>query len=263
MIEVGVLGAGGRMGSAACRAVVEADGLKLVAAIDPHHAGIDLQQLGISGTGLHLAAKPDALLAAGAKVVIDFTQIEAARENLRWAAEQGLHMVVGTTGFTPDDVSEFTELFEASKANVLIAPNFAIGALLMMRFSEIAAPYFETVEIVEFHHDAKRDAPSGTAMWTAERIANASSDWAEDPTETTVVDGARGGVGPGGIRVHSVRLRGMIAHQEVLFGGAGQSLTIRHDSYDRACFMPGVILAVRSVAERPGLTYGLEPLLNL
>lgn len=263
MIEVGVLGAGGRMGSAACRAVAEADGLELVAAIDPHHAGIDLQQLGVSGTGLQLAAKPDALLFAGARVVIDFTRIEAARDNLRWAAENGLHMVVGTTGFTPDDIAEFTELFGQSEGNVLIAPNFSIGALLMMRFSELAAPYFETVEIVELHHDGKRDAPSGTSMWTAERIANASSDWAEDPTVTAVIEGARGGVGPGGIRIHSVRLRGMMAHQEVLFGGEGQSLTIRHDSYDRACFMPGVLLAVRAVIERPGLTYGLEPLLDL
>ena len=153
-------------------------------------------------------------------------------------------------------------MFAASAANAVIAPNFAIGAVLMMRFAELAAPYFETAEIIELHHDQKADAPSGTAMSTAQRMAAASKEWGEDPTQTVVADGARGGR-IDGIPVHSVRLRGMVAHQEVLLGTTGQSLSIRHDSYDRSSFMPGVLLAVRKVGETPGLTVGLDQLLGL
>jgi 4-hydroxy-tetrahydrodipicolinate reductase len=145
----------------------------------------------------------------------------------------------------------------------VIAPNFAIGAVLMMRFAELAAPWFESAEIVELHHDGKVDAPSGTAMLTVRRMAEASSDWADDPTRKEVLPGARGGVGPGGIPVHSVRLRGLVAHQEVLLGTTGQTLTIRHDSYDRASFMPGVVLAVKQVAHHPGVTIGLDSILGL
>ena len=145
----------------------------------------------------------------------------------------------------------------------MIAPNFAIGAVLMMHFAALAAPWFETAEIIELHHDAKVDAPSGTAMLTAERIAAASDRWAPDPTTTEVVEGARGGRSPGGIPIHSVRLRGLVAHQEVLLGTTGQSLSIRHDSYDRSSFMPGVLLAVKAVADRPGLTVGLDTLLEI
>ncbi len=145
----------------------------------------------------------------------------------------------------------------------MIAPNFAIGAVLMMRFAELAAPYFETAEIIELHHDHKLDAPSGTAMLTAERMAAASGQWAPDPTQTEVLEGARGGKGPADIRVHSVRLRGMVAHQEVMLGTTGQTLSIRHDSYDRVSFMPGVLLAVKAVADRPGVTIGLDALLDL
>jgi 4-hydroxy-tetrahydrodipicolinate reductase len=152
--------------------------------------------------------------------------------------------------------------FDVSPANALIAPNFAIGAVLMMRFAELAAPYFETAEVIELHHDEKVDAPSGTAMLTASRMAAASSDWAKDPTEKVVAEGARGGEGPGGIRVHSLRLRGLVAHQEVVLGTTGQSLTVRHDSYDRTSFMPGVLLAIRKVLEHPGLTVGLDAFLG-
>jgi 4-hydroxy-tetrahydrodipicolinate reductase len=170
---------------------------------------------------------------------------------------------VGTTGFAPADLALFEQQFKEAGANIVIAPNFAIGAVLMMRFAELAAPYFETAEVIELHHDQKVDAPSGTAMLTAERMAAASSDWVPDPTTTMVVNGARGGEGPGGIHVHSVRLRGLVAHQEVLLGTTGQSLSIRHDSYDRTSFMPGVLLAVRAVRERAGLTIGLDALLGL
>jgi 4-hydroxy-tetrahydrodipicolinate reductase len=263
VIRVGVFGAGGRMGSTVCRAVVDDPELELVAAVDPYHAGIDLHQLGLEGTGLQLAAKPDAMTAAGAEVAVDFTVLDAARENLYWCAEHGVHAVVGTTGFTPDDFAELRARFADSEANAVIAPNFAIGAVLMVRLAELAAPYFETGEIIELHHDEKADAPSGTAMLTAERMAAVSKDWGDDPTTKLVADGARGAQGPGGIRVHSVRLRGLVAHQEVVLGTTGQSLTIRHDSFDRSSFMPGVLLAIRAVRERPGLTVGLDALLDL
>ncbi len=262
-MRVGVFGAGGRMGSTVCRAVHEDPGLELVAAVDPNNAGIDLRQLGLPGTGLQVAAKADAMRAADVEVAVDFTVLDAARENLAWCAEHGVHAVVGTTGFAPAELEALAGVFERSAANAVVAPNFAIGAVLMMRFAEMAAPYFESAEIIELHHDQKADAPSGTAMLTAERIAAASKDWAEDPTVKLVADGARGAEAQDGIRVHSVRLRGLVAHQEVLFGTTGQTLTIRHDSTDRTSFMPGVLLAVRAVAERPGLTVGLDTLLGL
>jgi len=263
MIRVGVFGAAGRMGTTVCRAVLDDPELELVAAVDPLHAGIDLRQLGVDAPSMQIVPHCDALADAGAEVVVDFTVVDAARKNLAWCADHGVHAVVGTTGFTPADLDDFRTRFEASTANAVIAPNFAIGAVLMIRFAELAAPYFETAEIIELHHDQKVDAPSGTAMLTAERMAAASSDWAADPTTRTVVEGARGGVVDGGIHVHSVRLRGLVAHEEVLLGTTGQSLTIRHDSYDRTSFMPGVLLAVRAVRERAGLTIGLDPLLGL
>jgi 4-hydroxy-tetrahydrodipicolinate reductase len=171
-----------------------------------------------------------------------------------------MHAVVGTTGFTDDDLARYRAEF--TRSNCLIAANFSIGAVLMMRFAELAAPWFDTAEIVELHHDAKADAPSGTAMATASRMAAASGDWAPDPTRTILVEGARGGMGPGGIRMHSVRMRGMVAHQEVILGAQGQTLTLRHDSYDRSSFMPGVVLACTKVAELADpLTIGLESLL--
>jgi 4-hydroxy-tetrahydrodipicolinate reductase len=208
-----------------------------------------------------IAADGAAFLDAGAEVVVDFTHVEAARDNLSWLAANSIHAVTGTTGFTDADYTRFEQEF--SRSNCVIAPNFAIGAVLMMRFAELAAPYFETAEIIELHHDTKLDAPSGTAMLTAERMAGASSHWAADPTRTEVVEGARGGRGPGDIRVHSLRLRGMVAHQEVILGTTGQTLSIRHDSYDRVSFMPGVVLAVKAVTTRPGITVGLDALLDL
>ncbi|MDQ1404145.1 MAG: 4-hydroxy-tetrahydrodipicolinate reductase [Actinomycetota bacterium] len=263
-IKVGVFGAGGRMGSTVCRAVADDPGLELTAAVDPHHAGIDLRQVtGIEKPSLQIVPDADALEQAGAEVAVDFTLIDAARENMRWCAKRGVHAVVGTSGFTQDDFDEFGKLFAKSKANCVIAPNFALGAVLMIRFAELAAPYFDSAEIIELHHDEKIDAPSGTAMHTASRMAEASDTWAKDPTKKKLLTGARGGEGPGGIRIHSVRMRGMVAHQEVLLGTTGQNLTIRHDSYDRTSFMPGVLLAVKAVGERPGLTVGLDALLDL
>lgn len=253
-IRVGVFGAGGRMGATVCAAVAADGDLELVAAVDPHHAGEIIE-------GLTIADGPGALADAGAEVVVDFTVLDASRENLLWLADHGMHAVVGTTGFSDDDLAAFRAAF--TRSNCFLAPNFAIGAVLMMRFAELAAPHFETAEIIELHHDRKIDAPSGTAMRTAERMAAASGEWGEDPTTKTVVEGARGGVAVGGIHVHSVRLRGMVAHQEVLLGTTGETLSIRHDSYDRSSFMPGVVLAAKRVGELPGLTIGLEALLDL
>lgn len=250
------------MGSLVCRTVAADPDLELVAGIDPLHEGIDLRTVtGAEVRGLQVAADADALAEAGAEVAIDFTHADAARKNLAWCAKHGVHAVVGTTGFVAEDYEDLAGRFTSS--NCFVAPNFAIGAVLMMRFAELAARYFDSAEIIELHHDQKVDAPSGTAMLTAERIAAASSDWSPDPTERVVAEGARGGAAAGGIHVHSVRLRGLVAHQEVLLGTMGQSLSIRHDSYDRSSFMPGVLLAVKSVAGRPGLTIGLDALLDI
>jgi 4-hydroxy-tetrahydrodipicolinate reductase len=210
----------------------------------------------------------DALADAGAQVAIEFSVAAATRDHLPWYAEHGVHAVVGTTGLGEEDMVVARTLFEGSSANAVVAANFAIGAVLLMRFSELAAPFMEGVEVIELHHDAKRDAPSGTAMQTAERIARSRQAAGVPPlppdgTTEVVVEGARGGAGPGGVRMHSVRLPGLVAHQEVVFGASGQSLTLRHDSYDRRSFMPGVVLAVREVGNRPGLTVGLEALLGL
>jgi 4-hydroxy-tetrahydrodipicolinate reductase len=262
MTRVAVFGAGGRMGSTVCAAVAQAPDLELVAAVDPFHAGIDLHQLGVPGTQVQVSAKPSALVDAGAEVAVDFTVAEAAHDNLRFCAEHGVHAVVGTTGFSDAEVQEFAQLFDVSRANAVIAPNFAIGAVLMMRFAELAAPYFDTAEIIELHHDQKADAPSGTAVLTAQRMAASSKEWGDDPTTSEVAQGARGGT-VAGIPVHAVRMRGMVAHQEVLLGTTGQTLSIRHDTIDRSSFMPGVLLAVRKVPETPGLTIGLDRLLGL
>jgi 4-hydroxy-tetrahydrodipicolinate reductase len=249
------------MGREVCRAVAEAPDLDLVCAVDPNHQGDVVE-------GVAVAADVVALGEAGAEVVVDFTVADAFRANAARYAAGGMHAVVGTTGLGERDLAELARLFEGSGANVVVAANFAIGAVLLMKFCELAAPHMDGVEVIELHHDAKRDAPSGTALHTAERIAAArqragSGPLPADPTTERVLDGARGGEAPGGVRVHSVRLPGLIAHEEVLFGALGQSLTIRHDSYDRRSFMPGVLLAVRAVPDRPGVTVGLEALLQL
>ena len=250
------------MGATVCEAVVADPDLELVAAVDPPRAGVDLRvATGVEVAGLVVAADADVLTEAGAEVAVDFTHLDAARANLRWCADHGVHSVVGTTGFDDGDYADLEARF--TKSNCIIAPNFAVGAVLMMRFAELAAPWFETAEIIELHHDQKVDAPSGTAMMTARRMAAASADWGDDPTTKVVAAGARGGEGPAGIRVHAVRMRGMVAHQEVLLGTTGQTLSIRHDTYDRTSFMPGVLLALKAVADRPGLTVGLDAVLGL
>ena len=242
MINVAVLGARGRMGSEVVKAVEATDGLALIAALD---LGDSLDQL--KGSAAH--------------VVVDFTTPDSVMSNLEFLINNGINVVVGTTGF--DDAKLATvkgRLAQNPSVGVLIAPNFAIGAVLMMEFAEKAARYFESAEIIELHHPAKVDAPSGTAARTAELMSAARKDaglGAMPDATTTALDGARGAL-VGGIPVHSVRARGLVAHQEVLFGGLGETLTIRHDSIDRAGFMPGVILGVRKIVNTPGLTHGLD-----
>jgi len=263
------------MGREVCLTVLDRPGLELVAAVDPGYAGSTVADLvataGPAAEGVTVVADVSSLSAADVDVVVDFTHLEISRATLVHCASAGIHAVVGTTGFTEDDLDDLAELFvpgSVNGANCIVAANFAIGAVLMMRFAALAAPWFDRAEIIELHHEAKRDAPSGTSLRTAEgmaaaRLSAGRDGFAPDATTTVVVEGARGGAGPAGIRMHSVRLPGLVAHQEVLFGSIGQGLTIRHDSYDRVSFMDGVVLAVESVASRPGLTLGIEPLLGI
>ena len=246
------------MGTAVCDAVAADEALDLVAVVDPFGEGQVRH-------GLAIASELRAFADAECDVVVDFTVVEGARVTLPWLAMHGVHAVVGTTGFTEADIEQLRSTFGGGAAHCLIAPNFAISAVLMMRFAEIAAPFFDTAEIVEYHHDRKIDAPSGTALTTAERMAAARgpAPWADDPTENVVLPGARGGQGASGINIHAVRMRGMVAHQEVLLGTSGQTLTIRQDSYDRDSFMPGVLLACKRIANHPGVTIGLDSFLEV
>ena len=253
-ISVGVLGAAGRMGRSVADAVTAADGMVLVAAADPSASGSRV-------CNVDVVADVHDLVEIGVDVVVDFTVAEASRVNLGILAAAGVHAVVGTSGLDETDMADLRAAFTSS--NCLIAPNFAIGAVLMMRFAELAAPWFETAEIIEVHHDGKVDAPSGTAIATAGRMAAASAHWAPDPTTSVVIEGARGAAGPADIRIHSLRMRGAVADQEVVLGSTGQTLTIRHDTTDRDSFMPGVVLAVRRIAGMPGLTLGLDALLGI
>ena len=245
--RVGVLGARGRMGQQVCQAVDAADDLDLVAMVD-------------AGDWLFSVAD------AGAQVIVDFTHPSVVMDNVRFAIDQGMHAVVGTTGMTTERLETIRDwLTKAPDVGVLVAPNFGIGAVLLMRFAQIAAQYYTSAEIIELHHPDKVDAPSGTAVHTARLIAESRTEakLAAMPDGTTQsLDGARG-ADVDGVRVHSVRLAGLVAHQEVLFGTEGETLSIRHDSLDRSSFMPGVLLGLREVTRRPGLTVGLEPLLGL
>lgn len=253
MIRVGVVGAAGRMGATVCAAVAADSALELVAAVDTTGD--------VTAQGVTISRELKALADAKVDVAVDFTVAAAARVTLPWLALHGVHAVVGTTGFTDSDIAAFKQEF--SRSNCLIAPNFAIGAVLMMRFAEVAAPFFDTAEIIEIHHDAKADSPSGTAVSTANRMAAASSTWANDPTTHEAIPGARGAKGPADIRIHAVRMRGAVANQEVVLGTQGQTLTIRHDTIDRNSFMPGVVLACKKIAEYPGVTLGLDSILGI
>ena len=246
-IRVAVLGAGGRMGSTVVRAVRDAPDLELVAAVD---ADADLS----------------VVVGAGAQVAVDFTVPSATEGNVHALVDAGIHVVVGTTGWDDDSLARVRDhLADRPGVGVLVAPNFALGAVLAMAFAARAARWFESVEVIELHHPDKVDAPSGTARHTASAIAAARAAAGLGPAPDATaqsLDGARG-ADVEGVRVHSVRLRGLVAHEEILLGNAGEQLTIRHDSFDRVSFMPGVLLAVRQTGSRPGLTVGLEQLLDL
>ena len=254
MIKVGVIGAAGRMGATVCNAVAADPNLELVAVVDPGSPGSTTH-------GLTIAKELRALADAHVDVAVDFTVADAARVTLPWLAMHSIHAVVGTTGFTQTDLDTFKQSF--TNSNCIIAANFAIGAVLMMRFAEMASPFFDTAEIIEIHHDAKADSPSGTAVATAQRMAAASSEWAKDPTTHEAIPGARGAKGPANIPIHAVRMRGVVANQEVILGTQSQTLTIRHDTIDRASFMPGVVLACKKIAEHKGLTLGLDSFLGI
>ncbi len=247
IIKVGVLGARGKVGSEICAAVEAAADTELVAGID---AGDDIATL----------------VSAGAEAVVDFTHPDVVMDNLEFCISHGIHAVVGTTGFDEARLERLRGwLADAPGTGVLIAPNFSIGAILMMRFAAVAAPFYESVEVIELHHPDKADAPSGTARRTAELIAAARREAGSPPmpdATSTALDGARG-ADVDGVRVHGLRIRGMVAHQEVVLGGPGETLTIRHDSMDRASFAPGVLTGLRQIADHPGLTVGLEHFLDL
>ena len=246
------------MGASVCNAVYADPGLEFVAAVDRPTSGAAIH-------GVQISTELRAFAEAECDVVVDFTLADAARVSLPWMAMHGIHAVVGTSGLAEDDLEALRSAFGDGPAHCLVAPNFAISAVLMMRFAEMAAPYFDTAEIIEYHHDRKIDAPSGTAVTTADRMAAARGDvpWGSDPTEHEVYPGARGGVGPTGIHLHAVRMHGMIAHQDVILGALGQSLTIRQDSYDRESFMPGVVLACKRIGDHPGVTIGLDRYLDI
>lgn len=246
-VKVAVFGAAGRMGRQVCDAVDAAEGMQVVARVD---VGDD----------------PKVAVEAGAQVAVDFTTPDSALGNIGFCVANGIHVVVGTSGFSPDKVARVEEALAANPdVGVLIAPNFSLGAVLMMKFAAQASAFFESVEIIELHHPNKLDAPSGTALRTAQLIAEARAAAGAGPSPDATAEDAdhhRGGK-VDDVTIHSVRLRGLIAHQEVLLGGVGETLTIRHDSLDRASFMPGVVLGVREVAKHPGLTVGLEHYLSL
>jgi 4-hydroxy-tetrahydrodipicolinate reductase len=249
-MKVGVIGAAGKVGREVCRAVEEAEDLELVASVDTREDDDSLEDL----------------VKVGAEAIVDFTHPDVVMGNLEFCVRHGIHAVVGTTGFDDARLDQVRGwLADAPGTGVLVAPNFSIGAILMMRFAAEAAPFYESVEIVELHHPDKADAPSGTARRTASLVAEARSRAGCGPipdATSTSLEGARG-ADVEGIRVHGLRIRGLVAHQEVILGGLGETLTVRHDSLDRVSFTPGVLLGLRRIAETPGLTVGLESFMGL
>ena len=246
-MKVGVLGARGKVGAEVCKAVQAADDMELVAAVDADDS-------------------IDELVSAGAEAVVDFTHPDVVMDNLEFCIDHGIHAVVGTTGFDDARLDQLRAwLADSPETGVLVAPNFSIGAILMMRFAAEAAPFYESVEIVELHHPDKADAPSGTATRTAQLVAAARREAGAGPIPDATSSGLAGARGADveGIRVHGLRIRGLVAHQEVILGGLGETLTIRHDSLDRVSFTPGVLLGLRSIGSRPGLTVGLEEFMGL
>ncbi len=255
MIRVVVTGALGKMGIPVCGAVVADPELNLIGAVDTSAGGAVVH-------GLEVLESIDLLEVDSVDVLVDFTNAEVAFANTTWALDNGVHAVVGTTGMSEEELEEIAARADSGNSNVIVAPNFALGAVLMMKFSEIAAKVFDECEIIELHHRGKLDAPSGTATTTAMRVAEVMKDTPVPTVNEKGVQGARGArIGP--VSIHSVRLDGLVAHQEVLFGSQGQTLSIRHDTTDRSCFMPGVVMAIKAVGSLPGLTVGLEEVISI
>lgn len=262
MLRVCVSGAAGRMGLEVAKAVVADPELELAGGADPAASGQSFSSLGVPSNAVVLANMSECITTAHPDVIVDFTTPDAVMQNIKIGLESRVHMVVGTTGIEPDDLAVFEPLMKERKANLFVAPNFAIGAVLMMRFAKEAAHYFPDAEIIELHHNAKADAPSGTALKTATQIAlGRRRAAAGNPAGKEILAGARGAERDA-THIHSVRLPGLVAHQEVVFGGQGQTLSVRHDSIDRTSFMPGVVMATKAVAQRPGLTFGLDQILD-
>ena len=250
------------MGQTVCQAVIDEPDLNLIAAVDVAVDGKPLSDFVSGADGLKVQKSLQQVLASERPdIAVDFTQADAALQNLQLLAENAVHAVVGTTGLSSEDVESLEKAFRNS--NCILASNFSVSAVLMMKLAELAAPFFDSAEIVEMHHESKLDSPSGTAIETLNRIEAASKEWTPDPTQKETLKGARGAVSKSGIGVHSLRIKGMVAHQEVIFGAKAQSLKIRQDSYDRTSFMPGVIMAIKAVENRPGLTLGLDQLLAI
>ncbi|MBN2168621.1 MAG: 4-hydroxy-tetrahydrodipicolinate reductase [Actinobacteria bacterium] len=260
MIRVSVFGALGRMGQEVIKAVAGDGELELSYLIDP--CASRLEKSRSDGMPAELVDGVDSVIPENTDVMVDFTNADAAFKNIVWALENGIHAVVGTSGIKSEELSLFEAKSKEGGANAIIVPNFAVGAVLMMKFARTAARVFDECEIIEFHHRGKKDAPSGTAIETASQVESIIADKEPPASEQRIVGGTRGGkIGP--VQIHSVRLDGYAAHQEVIFGGQGQTLSIRHNTIDRTCYMPGVLIAVKAVPGRTGVTVGLEPLLGI
>ena len=266
-ITVLVCGADGKMGRAVVRAVSSEAGLKLVSAVDRANnpkIGNDIGLLcNINEAGVKLTDNlNEALSRARPDVMVDFTMPEIVMVNAQMALTNGVRVVIGTTGMSKDDIYELSKFAKQNSTGAIVAPNFALGAVLMMKFAQEASKYFAHAEIIEYHHDKKIDSPSGTAIKSAELMYETRKEFGrETVTSKEIIGGARGAVAEGKIRIHSVRLPGLIAHQEIIFGATGQALNIRHDAYDRTAFMPGVLMAIKKVIELDQLVYGLENIL--
>ncbi len=264
IIRVVVCGAAGRMGSEVVRTVSREDGMELVGAVDRHNLGVDVGVLaGVGPLGVMVSDDLEGVLVSTQPdVMVDFTTPTSVAANARTALRAGVRPVIGTTGMDPNDLADLGRLSAELRVGTVVAPNFAIGAVLMMKFAEMAAKFFPAVEIIELHHDQKLDAPSGTALRTAEKISLARGDYRQNTrSAVATLEGVRGGCYDGGIRIHSVRLPGLVAHQEVIFGGLGQTLTLRHDSISRESFMHGVVLAIHRVMGLEEMVVGLENLI--
>jgi 4-hydroxy-tetrahydrodipicolinate reductase len=264
MIKIVVVGASGKMGQTICQGILDEKDMELVGAVSLQEVGRDIGELvGFGLRGVEIVDSLDKVTHRATQVLIDFSHHSAVDRSVGWAVERGVHVIVGTTGLSQDQLRRYQELGQSSQSNIFIAPNFAIGAVLMVKLSQLASRYFEDCEIIELHHDQKADSPSGTSLHTAELLQGVKEKEGRTAQhEVEKVACSRGALYHN-VHIHSIRLPGLVAHQEVIFGTKGQTLTIRHDSMDRGCYLPGIFMAVRSIHNLRGFTYGLERLLDI